>query len=254
MPTPPRRQGGFTFLWLLFLVAGLGEGMAAVGTLWHTAVQREKEQQLLFVGNAYRRAIESFLKIPLPAGQQARLPKTFDELLLDPRFQHTVRHLRRLYPDPITGKEEWGLLKDAQGGIGGVYSLSEAKPMKTAGFAAANADFAGKEAYWQWRFVLPDIAVTASTPASSSGEEPAASLSSKTPTPADTAAPQPVTRTPPPAQVDNDPGRIDRIFACQRAMEIDYQACTAKAFGSAAVLNICVDEMTQRHKACLAGE
>lgn len=152
MPRAPHRQGGFTFLWLLFLVAGLGVGMAAIGTLWHTAAQREKEQQLLFVGNEYRRAIESFLKIPLPPGQQARLPKALDELLLDPRFPHTVRHLRRLYPDPITGNEDWGLLKDAQGGIGGVYSLSEEKPMKTAGFAAANADFANQPSYRGWVF------------------------------------------------------------------------------------------------------
>ena len=152
MPSPPRRQGGFTFLWLLFLIAGLGVGMAAVGTLWHTAAQREKEQQLLFVGNEYRRAIESFLKIPLPAGQQARLPQSLDELLLDPRFQHTVRHLRRLYTDPITGNEEWGMLKDAKGGIVGVFSLSEAKPMKTAGFPPYYADFADQTSYRGWGF------------------------------------------------------------------------------------------------------
>jgi type II secretory pathway pseudopilin PulG len=266
MSPVPRRQGGFTFLWLLFLVAGLGVGMAATGTLWHTAAQREKEQQLLFVGNEYRRAIESFLKIPPPPGQQARLPKSLDELLLDPRFQHTVRHLRRLYPDPITGNEDWGLLKDAQGGIGGVFSLSEAKPMKTAGFAAANTDFAGKDAYWQWRFVLPGIAVIEQTPPFGSGESgdettgesakesATASLAGTTLTPADTAAPIPAAPPQQSALVDNDSGWRDRVFACQRTMELDYRACTAKALGSAAVLNTCVEAMTQRHQACLAGE
>ena len=146
-------QQGYVLLWMLFLVASLGVGMVATGTLWHTAAQREKEQQLLFVGNEYRRAIESFQNIPLPAGQQARLPKTLDELLLDPRFPNTVRHLRRLYPDPMTGSEEWGLLKDGQNGIAGVFSLSEATPLKTAGFAAQNADFANQPNYRGWVFM-----------------------------------------------------------------------------------------------------
>jgi len=160
-------QHGYVLLWMLFLVASLGVGMASLGTLWHTAAQRDKEQQLLFVGNEYRRAIESFQNIALPAGQQARLPKTLDELLLDPRFPHTVRHLRRLYPDPMTGTAEWGLLKDGQNGIGGVFSLSEAKPMKTAGFAAHNADFAGQASYRGWMFMANAAgAVAAATDAS----------------------------------------------------------------------------------------
>jgi len=168
MSTHPRRQDGFTFLWLLFLVAGLGVGMAAVGTLWHTAAQREKEKQLLFVGNEYRRAIESFQKIPLPAGQQDRLPKTLDQLLLDPRFQHTVRHLRRLYPDPITGNEEWGLLKDAQGGISGVFSQSENTPFKKQNFPTANAEFADKDEYRQWLFA---VVMEPATPVNAVGAE-----------------------------------------------------------------------------------
>ena len=160
MPTPPRRQGGFTFLWLLFLVAGLGVAMAAVGTLWHTAAQREKEKQLLFVGDEYRRAIESFQKIPLPAGQQARLPKTFDELLLDPRFQHTVRHLRRLYPDPMANEAEWGLVRDAQGGISGVFSNSLDKPLKQENFPEPYQRFAQTTGFREWVFT-PEAAVPA---------------------------------------------------------------------------------------------
>jgi len=170
MPSPPRRQGGFTFLWLLFLIAGLGVGMAAVGTLWHTAAQREKEKQLLFVGNEYRRAIESFLKIPLPAGQQARLPQSLDELLLDPRFQHTVRHLRRLYTDPITGNNEWGLLKDAKGGIGGVFSLSELTPFKKQNFPSAYEDFVDKSEYRQWVFATIETAAPVTTGVTTAAE------------------------------------------------------------------------------------
>ncbi len=150
MPPSLRRQGGFTLLWVLFLVASLGIGMAALGTVWHTAAQREKETELLFVGDQYRRAIESFWQAS--PGDQKRLPKKLDELLLDPRFPQTVRHLRRLYRDPMTGAAEWGLVKGANDGIAGVYSLSEASPLKTAGFPQRYAAFAAVPSYRDWTF------------------------------------------------------------------------------------------------------
>jgi type II secretory pathway pseudopilin PulG len=146
------RQHGFTLLGLLFLIAGLGVAMAALGTMWHTAAQREKERDLLFVGNQYRQAIESFWKMPLPVGTVRRLPKNFNELLSDSRFPSTVRHLRRLYRDPMTGETEWGLVKDADGGISGVYSLSSDSPFKRAGFPAVYEQFAEAEAYRDWVF------------------------------------------------------------------------------------------------------
>ena len=145
-------QGGFTLLGLLFLVAGLGVAMAALGTMWHTAAQREKERDLLFVGDQYRRAIESFWKIPLPVGTPRRLPKNFDELLSDPRFPTTVRHLRRLYRDPMTGGTEWGLVKEPDGGLSGVYSQSADMPFKRAGFAADYEQFREAESYRDWKF------------------------------------------------------------------------------------------------------
>jgi len=145
-------QGGFSLLGVLFLLAGLGVAMAALGTMWHTAAQREKERQLLFAGNQYRQAIESFWKSPLPVGTVRRLPKSFDELLDDTRFPTTLRHLRRLYRDPMTGAPEWGLLKDPDGGIYGVYSLSADRPFKRAGFPAAYAHFEEAESYRDWTF------------------------------------------------------------------------------------------------------
>lgn len=157
-PTPTGKgmhgtwQGGFTLLGLLFLVAGLGVGMAALGTMWHSAVQREKERDLLFAGDQYSQAIESFWSVPLPVGTPRRLPKNFAELLADPRFPDTVRHLRRVYRDPMTGSDEWGLLKGPDGGIAGVYSLSEGTPFKRANFPSAYAPFAEAQTYRDWVF------------------------------------------------------------------------------------------------------
>lgn len=157
-PTPTgsrlrgRTQRGFTLLGLLFLVAGLGVAMAALGTMWHTSSQRDKERDLLFVGDQYRQAIESFWNIPLPVGTPRRLPKNFDELIKDPRFPNTIRHLRRPYRDPMTGSLEWGLVKEPDGGVSGVYSLSADKPFKQAGFAAAYEAFQGAQSYRDWVF------------------------------------------------------------------------------------------------------
>lgn len=146
------RQRGFTLLGLLFLVAGLGVAMAALGTVWHTAAQREKERDLLFAGDQYRRAIESFWNVPLPADTPRRQPKSFAELLLDPRFPQAVRHLRRAYRDPMTASGEWGLIAAPEGGFMGVHSLSADAPFKTGRFGAANAAFEGAAAYSDWRF------------------------------------------------------------------------------------------------------
>jgi len=149
---PGRGQAGFSFLGLLFLLAGMGVALAALGTMWHTASQREKERDLLFVGDQYRRAIESFWTVPLPVGTVRRLPKNFAELLEDKRFPNTVRHLRRLYRDPMTGGAEWGLQKGPDGGIAGVFSLSDGQPFKRANLPSAYASFEVAESYRDWVF------------------------------------------------------------------------------------------------------
>lgn len=145
-----RAQRGFTYLALLLAVAVLGIGLAAVGELWSSVVQREKEAELLFAGGEFRRAIRSYYATS-PGAQ--RYPQRLEELLEDKRFPFVRRHLRRLYRDPMTGKREWGLVQAPEGGIMGVHSLSQASALKTANFAAADRDLEGKARYAEWQFV-----------------------------------------------------------------------------------------------------
>jgi len=152
----PVRQSGFMLLWLLVFIALLGVGMAAAGTLWHTASQRDKERELLFVGDQYRRALQGYARMTPPQGQPQ--PESLEDLLHDPRFPHTVRHLRRLYPDPISGQPEWGLLRNEQGGIVGLHSLSDKTPYKTTGFPVDFSEFEGKTEYRQWVYAAVDAA------------------------------------------------------------------------------------------------
>lgn len=57
------------------------------------------------------------------------------------------------YPDPITGKTEWGIVQAPTGGIMGIYSLSEEKPIKLANFEVKDKEFEVKEKYADWKFV-----------------------------------------------------------------------------------------------------
>jgi len=144
------KQTGFTLLGLLFLVAVFGVGLAALGSVWQTATAREKEAQLLFVGDQFRRALASYYQ--QAPGADKRYPKKLEDLLRDPRFPHTVRHLRHLWPDPITGGG-WVLERDAAGGIKGLHSPSLATPRKIAGFPKEYATFEGAGRYADWVFL-----------------------------------------------------------------------------------------------------
>ena len=144
------RERGFTLAGALLLVAALGAGMAAYGEFASHAAQREKEQELLFVGNQFRQAIAAYYEGT--PGAVKRFPKKLDELLQDQRHPTVRRHLRRLYADPITGKREWGLVQAPEGGIMGVYSLSQAQTIKSGAFALRDRAFEGAGRYSDWQF------------------------------------------------------------------------------------------------------
>ncbi len=142
------REAGFTYLTVLFVVAFMGLGLALAGEVWQTALARDREMELLYAGNQYRRAIERYY-----VSGPRQFPRTLEDLLKDPRKPGTERYLRKLYFDPLTGKSEWGIVKAPDGGIMGVYSVSEDSPKKVAGFAFANREFEGAAKYSDWKFV-----------------------------------------------------------------------------------------------------
>lgn len=143
-------QRGFTYLGTMFLIIFIGIGLAKAGLLWQTEVQREREKELLFIGEQYAMAIGSYFE-STPSGPK-QYPASLEELLQDHRFPGVRRHLRKLYSDPITGSEKWGLIKQ-QGRITGVYSLALQRPLKKAGFSAAWTAFADAESYAAWKFI-----------------------------------------------------------------------------------------------------
>jgi len=170
-----RRQVGFTYLTVMFVIAILLGGLAIVGEVWETSARREKEAELLFIGNQYRRAIG--LYYTATPGPQKRYPRTLEDLIKDPRQPNTQRHIRKLFPDPITGKE-FVAIKGADGGIQGVSSASDVAPLKIAGFRVRDASLEGGQKYSDWKFIhTPPVQAPAAKPAASAaapGAAPAA--------------------------------------------------------------------------------
>jgi type II secretory pathway pseudopilin PulG len=126
---------------LLISILVIGVATAGVAKLWTTEVKREKEEELLFRLGEFRRAIARY------RADHNRLPKELKDLLEDRTQLQTRRYLRRLYPDPFTGKADWklDLLTDRSGvvsGIQDVHSQAAGKSLKV---------FAGKkDSYGEW--------------------------------------------------------------------------------------------------------
>ncbi|MDD2700757.1 MAG: type II secretion system protein [Sideroxydans sp.] len=145
------RQFGFTYLILLALIAIMGVMMMAAGQVWHTVQQRDKEQELLFVGNQFRQALNGYYEHS--PERAPRYPMQLEDLLKDPRYPSTRRYLRKIYRDPISGSDQWGLVRGADGEIYGIHSLSEEMPIKKGNFTLADKNFEGKEHYADWVFM-----------------------------------------------------------------------------------------------------
>jgi type II secretory pathway pseudopilin PulG len=145
-----KRSRGFTYLTALFVIAILLGGLALAGETWEISAAREREADLLFVGNQYRRAIGLYYNNT--PGALKRYPRALDDLIKDPRQPMAQRYLRRLYADPLGGGE-WGVVRADDGGIAGVYSQSDVAPLKVAGFRVRDAAFEGAAKYSDWRFI-----------------------------------------------------------------------------------------------------
>ncbi len=145
------RSRGVTFVGLLAALAVMSAGLAAVGVMWSTDANRQREAELLRVGALYARAIASY-RAASP-GNQADYPPDLQALVRDHRFPGTRRHLRRLYADPLSPQRPWGLVQAQDGGIRGVFSLSEDVPLRTAPVDLGITLLQSARHYKEWQFV-----------------------------------------------------------------------------------------------------
>ncbi len=96
----PRDESGYILFGITILLVILGISLVAAVPLWQKAVQREREQELIFRGYQYMQAIERY---------QRKYPGAYPpnvDVLVEEKF------LRKAYKDPLGGeKGEWSVLR-----------------------------------------------------------------------------------------------------------------------------------------------
>lgn len=165
MPTstagkPRNNQRGFTYVMVLaalVIVGILAESAVALSSHMN---QADREAELLFRGQAYRHAIQSYYEAGNPV---KTYPRALEDLLKDPRFPNK-HHLRALYADPVNAGKEWTLIRAPDGGIAGVASASKEEPLKKANFPKGLEKFEAAQSYADWIFEYTPSPISASFP------------------------------------------------------------------------------------------
>jgi len=156
-------EAGFTYIGLLFAVVIMGLMLTAVSRVWSVTEQRERETQLIFVGDAIRMAIAGYYT------HGHRYPQSLQDLLADDRSPTPLRYLRRLYFDPMTGAADWTLiLAPGDSGIMGIASKSKLTPIKRTGFPPIDASFEDSDCYCAWQFIYLPRGFRLTTPPATS--------------------------------------------------------------------------------------
>ncbi len=119
MSCPTFQNRGYAFLILMMMVTILLISLTAALPSIYTAGQREKEEELIFRGNEYARAILFFHR------QFGRFPSSIDEIL---KKTNGFRFLRRAYRDPMSLNGKWRLIHANAAGM-----LLDSRTMPIAG-------------------------------------------------------------------------------------------------------------------------
>jgi len=156
-----RSAAGYALIMVLLVVIGVSLATTVAVRQQTLEQQREREMDLLFAGQQFRNALASYAAVSRSNSSNPR-PRTLDELLLDNRSPVPLRHLRRIYVDPMTGKADW-ILEMVQGRIVGVHSSSGKAPLQRTGFPDGMATFSDAQSYRDWRFMAEGYATNAAT-------------------------------------------------------------------------------------------
>ena len=90
----PSNHAGFAYVALLLVIAVVALTLGVATEQIEHAAQREREEQLLFVGSQFRQAIASYYE-QSPGAKQ--YPRKLEELLQDNRFPKPKRHLSLIH-------------------------------------------------------------------------------------------------------------------------------------------------------------
>ncbi|MEQ1601797.1 MAG: type II secretion system protein [Methylophilaceae bacterium] len=152
------KNRGFAYIALLLVIAGITLSLGKASEDIAQNAARERETQLLFIGKQFINAIGSYYRNS-PQGNK-QYPLALEDLITDNRFQKPARHLRKRYIDPMTDNSDWGLVKNEQQQVIGVYSLAQTPPIKTDFEPILKQSFGENPllTYSDWKFIyLPQF-------------------------------------------------------------------------------------------------
>lgn len=144
---------GYSYLWMLYTIVLLSISSLVIIDAYQIQTKRANEIELLFIGQEFRDALESYC---LKSNEQGIncYPTSVEDLLKDNRSLKSNRHLRKIYVDPITGKKDWVYLK-VSNRIVGFHSSSNDSVLKKEGFRIENLSLSNKSSYSDWKFTYP---------------------------------------------------------------------------------------------------
>lgn len=170
------KQHGFAYLSVLIIVAVTSIMAFKLSGDLSVRLARGKEAELLFNGDQVARAIRSYYESGPVRGCY---PPNLEVLLADRRDFHILRHLRKIFPDPMHAPSSlphssmdgdpisdggWHLIVEESGRIVGVASKSVTAPFKQINFANGHKEFEGKSRYADWKFIAAGSTVKPASP------------------------------------------------------------------------------------------
>ncbi|MEO6350926.1 MAG: type II secretion system protein [Candidatus Limnocylindrales bacterium] len=135
---------------MLAALAVFSLGLAVLGTRWSDVSRREREQDLLRIGALYASAIGAYHAAS--PGSLKEFPPDLGSLLADGRRVGTLRHLRRLYPDPLDPSRPWGIVRGPDGSVRGIFSRGTGEPLRREPVETSGLVLPAARHYAEWKF------------------------------------------------------------------------------------------------------
>ena len=109
-------EGGYVLLGIVLLIVIMGIFMGAAVPIWQHLMRREKEDELIWRGNQYIRAIELYQR-----KHPGAYPAKFEDLV-------EQKFLRKLYKDPMSEDGEWKVLRQLSPEVRSLMGTAGAPP------------------------------------------------------------------------------------------------------------------------------
>lgn len=245
-----RHSRGYALMMALLAVVAVSLATVVAVSNARVEAQREHEEQLLWAGNQIRQALWRYSTLPVAKTAGTQYPQKLEELLEDHRLPSVVRHLRRIYPDPFTGKADWVLELDGDRIIG-VHSSSTRAPLRHAGYGPGNETFADAQSYsdWHFRAANAQAAAAGAANAAPSAGAPGAPLAGAGDSSAPGSDPSSNPATPAPPVDPNLSARQN----CYLQFAAPKSQCTQLPPPAGHDVISCLKTLTEQLNACMAG-